>query len=359
MTVRPGTDPRLLWLTLPGTRPGRELSWLADMGTSSVTAVGEAPTGDPVPFLTRPVRRLSRRFVEAGSLAWYRGLDEVGPAGIDWVGALELCALVSGQVPPLTRRLDARSFFLTWGNDARNPLYRLPPYRLALDRVRRAELVICLIEAAREHCLELGFHPEQLEVVLPPVDTERFRPPERPVEEPIAVFISPLAANKGIDRVLDAFELARRRIPDARLIVAGRGPLQRLVEERAAGSDGAVEHVGSLDAEGVASLLRRAATFITAPRPTRVWNEQFGLAYVEAMASGVPVVTTICGTNHEAVLEPSLRVPDTVGELADGLIHFLGDPALRRRIGPELRRKVVERFERQQQLRALRAAFDR
>jgi glycosyltransferase involved in cell wall biosynthesis len=89
-----------------------------------------------------------------------------------------------------------------------------------------------------------------------------------------------------------------------------------------------------------------------------VWNEQFGLAYVEAMASGVPVVTTECGTNHEAVLPPSIRVPDEVGAVADGLVHFLGDPALRRSIADELRRVVVERFERRQQLAALRDAFD-
>jgi hypothetical protein len=66
----------------------------------------------------------------------------------------------------------------------------------------------------------------------------------------------------------------------------------------------------------------------------------------------------VCGTNHEAVLAPSIRVPDEVGALADGLVHFLADPGLRRRLAPELRRVVVERFERAQQLRALRAAFD-
>jgi glycosyltransferase involved in cell wall biosynthesis len=348
----------LLWLALPESRAGRELDWLGSMPDASVRAVGEVGTGDPVPFVERPYRRLTRRFVEAGALAWFRDLDTVAePGSVAWVASLELCALVTGQATGLARHLGARQAVLTWGNDARNPLYRLPPYRQALDRARGADLVVCLIEAARTHCLELGFDERQLAVVLPPVDTERFHPPATPVEEPIAAFISPLAPNKGIDRVLDAWPSVVRRVPEARLVVAGRGPLEPLVVERAA-ADPSIRYVGSLPGEGVAELLRSVATFVTAPRPTRVWNEQFGLAYVEAMATGVPVVTTICGTNHEAVLAPSVRVPDTAGDLADALVHFLGDPGLRRQIAPELRRVVVERFERTQQLAALRAAFD-
>jgi phosphatidylinositol alpha-1,6-mannosyltransferase len=353
-------DPlRLLWLALPESRPGRELSWLDAMPGSAVTAVGEEPTGDPVAFVARPYRRVTRRFVEAGALAWFRDLETVEPeGGADWVASLELCALVTGQATPTAARLGARQAVLTWGNDARNPLYFLPPYRQALKRALRADLFVCVIEAARDHCIELGIPAERCAVVHPPLDTERFHPPAEPVEEPVATFISPLAPNKGIDRVLDAFDLVRRRVPEARLVVAGRGPLQSMVEERAAASGGAVTYVGSLPGDGVAELLRRSAVFVTAPRPTRVWDEQFGLAYVEAMASGVPVVTTICGTNHEAVLEPSIRVPDEVGALADGLVHFLGDPGLRRRVFPEVRRVVVERFERTQQLARLRAAFD-
>ena len=215
----------LLWLALPESRPGREADWLASMPHASVTTVGEQPTGDPVDFIRRPYRRLTRRFVEAGALAWFQGLDEVAvDGGVDWVATLELCALVTGQAGPLARRLGARQAVLTWGNDARNPLYRIPPYRQAVARTRRADLIICLIEAARDHCLEMGFDESKVRVVLPPVDMARFHPAPAPVEEPIAAFISPLAPNKGLDRVLDAWPLVRAKVPDARLVVAGRGP---------------------------------------------------------------------------------------------------------------------------------------
>nr|WP_257910965.1 glycosyltransferase [Janibacter limosus] len=51
--------------------------------------------------------------------------------------------------------------------------------------------------------------------------------------------------------------------------------------------------------------MRSAAVFTTAPRPTWKWTEQLGLAYLEALACGLPIVTTRCGTNDEAVQPPN------------------------------------------------------
>ncbi len=344
------------WLALPGSRPGRELFWLSQMRHATVHAVGEVATSDPVRWHLRPYHRASRRFVEAGALAWFAGLDSLD-LDVGWVASLELCALVSAQAGSFARRQGARHAVITWGNDARNPLYRLPVYRQATQRSLRADLVVCTVEAALDHCLALGVPEARCRVVLPPLDTQLFHPPPEPQAEPVAIFSSPLAPNKGIDHVLDAFDLVRRRVPDARLRVIGRGPLEGLVRERAATSGGAVELLGQMDRHGVAEQLRRSAVLVTAPRPTRVWNEQFGLAYVEAMACGLPVVTTLCGSNHEAVAPGNLRVADEIPELAEALVTFLADPGLRRRVGAASRDWVVDRFEFGQQIDALRAAF--
>ncbi|MBI2710146.1 MAG: glycosyltransferase family 4 protein [Actinobacteria bacterium] len=349
----------LCWLALPGSRPGREPSWLAGMPGAEVTVVGDEPTGDPVTFVHRPYRRLSGRFVEAGALAWFRDLDSLDVEA-DWVAALELCALVTGQIFGVAERAGARTAVLTWGNDAGNPMYRIPPYRFATERAKHADLFVCMIDAALRHCVELGIPEERCRVVHPPLDTELFSPsPAGPVDEPVALFCSPIDSNKGIDRVLDAFQLVRARLPEAKLRVLGRGPLVPMVEERAAATDGAVEYLGVAGSRAeVADQLRAAALLVTAPRPTPVWNEQFGLAYVEAQACGLPVVTTACGSNHEAVWAPNLRVADDAGQLAEAMIHFLANPSERARVGAINRAAMIEHFEQGQQLKRLREAFD-
>ena len=352
----PESERRVLWASLADQRPGRELHWLTLMPGTRVTALGKADQHGAEQWRPMRFRRPVGRFVEAGAFAWMRDLDRVAP-DFDWVASLELCSLVSGQAASYATRHGLRYAVVTWENDARQPLYRIPPYRQAVRRTRTADLFLCMIEAARDHLLTLGYPDDRIRVVLPGVDTEIFCPAAEPVTDPVIVFVSPLAANKGIDRVLEAFEIVRARVPEARLRVLGRGPLESLVASAAQRTRGAVELVGSGDATLVAETLRSGSVFITAPRPTWKWNEQFGLAYLEAMASGLPVVTTACGTNHEAVQDPNLLLPDDARALAGGLVHFLLDDKLRESVGARNRRHVVEHHELHTQARRMGQAF--
>lgn len=356
-----GGPRRVLWASLPDQRPRRELHWLSLVPDTRVTAVGSPrPWGD-VDWEPSRYRRPVTRFVEAGAFGWLRDLRDLDDAAPehDWIASLETFSLVTGQAGRYARRHGLRQAVLLWNNDARHPLHHLPPYRQAVQQSRRADLFLCLVEGARRHLLEMGFPEERIEVVLPGVDTETFHPAGAPVAEPVACFVSPLAANKGIDRVLEAFALVRRRLPEARLLVMGRGPLEPMVRAAAQASGGAVEVVPAGGPTEVAAALRRAAVFVTAPRASRVWNEQFGLAYTEAMACGLPVVTTVCGTNHEAVVPPNHRVPDDAGALAEALVDVLGDPGWRARTGAANRAHVLARHEIRTQCRAMGAALRR
>ena len=345
---------RLLWLSLPDQRPRRELYWMSLMPGTRVTALAaQRPYGD-IDWVPARYRRPVRRFVEAGALAWARDLERLDPRQ-DWVASLELCSLVTGQAGRWARQHGVRQAVLTWENLVHQPLYRVPPYRDAFRRSLDADLLLCLVESARQHLLEHGVDDSRIRVVRPGVDTGLFHPADEPVTDPVAIFVSPLAANKGIDTVLAAMAHVRRVVPEARLLVMGRGPMEPLV--RTAGADAGVTMLGPGSAEDVAAALRSASVFVTAPRSTWKWNEQFGLAYLEAMASGLPVVTTVCGTNHEAVQPPNLRTANSAEALAEGLLAFLADPGHAVEVGKLNRAHVLANHELAAQCRAMGEAF--
>ncbi len=349
-------DRSLLWAMLRGQRPWRELHWLSLMPGTTVTAAGEGPPPpDAVRFETVRYRQPVSRFVEAGALAWVRDLRTVRGT-FDWMASLEPFSLVTGQVAAEARRRRAKQAVLVWHNFSGTPLYRLPPYRQAWRRARHADLFLCLVHAARDHLLEMGVPADRCAVVHPGVDVRLFVPPASPTAEPVCVFASPLAPNKGIDRVLEAFSLVGARLPEARLVVAGRGPLESMVRSAAA-ADPRITFAGGQDRAGVVRVLQSGALFVTAPRANRVWNEQFGLAYIEAMACGLPVVTTVCGSNHEAVREPNLRVADEPGALAEAMLSFLRDAAHRTTVGAANRAYVAEHHDEHVQAAAMGDAF--
>lgn len=362
---------RMLWVSLPDQRARRELYWMSRMPQTKVTALAaQQPVGD-IEWVPSGYRRPIKRFVEAGALAWVHGLQDQDPHQFDWVATLELCSLVTGQAarwrerqegPKSGGRVARRPLqaVITWENLPHQPLYKIPPYRQALRASRGADLWLCMVEAAREHLLENGFEEDRIRVVKPGVDTDLFTPAPRATDstgEPVVVFTSPLAANKGIDRVLEAMRLVRRELPDARLVVAGNGPLRELVQTEAREHPGRVQLCGQLDAAGVAGLLASAAVFCTAPRATWKWTEQLGLAYLEAQSCGLPVVTTRCGTNDEAVRPPNLLVEDDSQQLADGLLHFLTDPALAAQVGAANRARMLAEHDLSTQCAVMGEAF--
>jgi glycosyltransferase involved in cell wall biosynthesis len=73
-------------------------------------------------------------------------------------------------------------------------------------------------------------------------------------------------------------------------------------------------------------------------------DEAFGVAYVEAMAAGLPAIGCRGEPGPEEIGGLVLVAPGDVGALAERLAALLGDPALRARVGEQGRRVVAERF---------------
>src|SRR5690625_13469 len=134
---------------------------------------------------------------------------------------------------------------------------------------------------------------------------------------------------KGSDVLMRAFAEVTRRVPDARLVLIGDGSLQPELERIAAehGITDSVELMGAMDRTAVRDHLHRAHV---CAMPSR--SEGFGLAALEGMAAGLPVVGSAVGGLPELTGEGGVLVPpEQPDALAETLTSMLMDEGFRRR----------------------------
>lgn len=109
--------------------------------------------------------------------------------------------------------------------------------------------------------------------------------------ERIALFVSALSERKGVDILLDSWQTVRAAVPDARLMIIGKGPLVDDVR-RACAADPTMRLVIDPPRRTIHEALARARILVLPSRRTPTWREQVGLPIVEGLAHGCTVVTT-------------------------------------------------------------------
>ncbi len=180
-----------------------------------------------------------------------------------------------------------------------------------------------------------GRHALRAEIVPNIIDLARFRPMAnaRHSAEPHLVVARNLEPIYGIPTALRAFARIRQASPGARMTVAGsgpeRGPLEELCRELRI-SDG-VHFCGTRDRDEMAALYQSASVVVN---PSRVDNMPNSV--LEAMASGVPVVSTNVG-GVPFILRDNITgltvPPDNPEAMAAAILRILDDPELAGRLG--------------------------
>ncbi|WP_067670503.1 glycosyltransferase [Nocardia miyunensis] len=181
-----------------------------------------------------------------------------------------------------------------------------PMARRAADVANRRtaadyDIVVCTTEFARAEFARID--APNVELVPLGVDLEMFAPHRRDgtlrasfaaAHNPLLVHCGRLSVEKRVDRSIEAIGALRREGVDARLIVAGDGPRRESLERRARGltplPDGrpAVHFAGFIAERTRLATLLASADVSLAPGP----HETFGLAALEALAAGTPVVAS-------------------------------------------------------------------
>jgi glycosyltransferase involved in cell wall biosynthesis len=254
----------------------------------------------------------------------------------------------------LTARLTGIPFSIT--AHARD-LYQIPVEGLRARAREAVAVVTCC--AANVDYLRLTLPAElhdRLRLIHHGVEVDRFvpAPPSDGSSGPVEILsVGRLVAKKGFPDLLHAcrrLKSARREVP-FRLRIYGDGPLRaELTELRdRLGLRGVVELVGERTGDEVLRAYQRADIFALTPCVTDD-GDRDGVpnVVVEAMACGLPVVTTDAGGIPEAVrhgVNGLVATAQDVEALVAHLGELIADPVRRRDLGAAGRRMVEERFD--------------
>ena len=287
-----------------------------------------------------------------------RRLIEHHQADTVWFGAAAPLALMA----PLAREAGAaRVIASTHGHEVGWSM--LPLARTALRRIGSGTDTVTYVSGYTRRRFASAFGPRAALEHLPPgVDTERFAPDEIARAEmraryglgnrPVVVCLSRLVPRKGQDMLIRALPAIRQRAPGAALVIVGGGPYGDSLR-RLADSFGVSEHVvftGGVPGEELPAHHAMADLFAM-PCRTRGAGldvEGLGIVYLEASASGVPVVAGRSGGAPETVVdgETGLVVDGRdVGAIAMTVGDLLADPDRAARMGAAGRRWVVDNWQ--------------
>ncbi|NJP51012.1 glycosyltransferase family 4 protein [Streptomyces sp. SBST2-5] len=275
-----------------------------------------------------------------------------------WFGA----AAPLGLMAPALRRAGAeRIVATTHGHEA--GWAQLPAARQLLRRIGEATDTITYLGEYTRSRIATALSPEAASrmVQLPPgVDEKTFHPASGGDEirsrlgltdRPVVVCVSRLVRRKGQDTLIRAMPAILAAVPDTVLLIVGGGPyekdLRRLARET--GVAGSVRFTGPVPWEELPAHYGAGDVFAMPCRTRRggLDVEGLGIVYLEASATGLPVVAGDSGGAPDAVLDGEtgwvVRGGDA-SQTADRIVALLDDPALRRRMGERGRAWVEERW---------------
>lgn len=311
--------------------------------TLHVLAEGDRP-GSPGKTGWRPA---ARRLVEAVSPSFWRlgnalryqrrglgcAIDSVEPDVVHAHYVVEhgFYAALAGRRPLVVT---------AWGSDVlvapcRSPLAQA----IVRYTVRRADLTTSNNEYMGRRLVELGAPAERVALVVLGAEVSFLEAPDasinlRPAGDVPPTIISLRSLDSrlyNVDTILRAMALVRRRVPDARLLVAGDGRLRVGLERLAGrlGLGGGVSFVGYLGRETLRDALASAHVCVSVPR-----SDATAVSTLEAMAMGCFPIVSDLPSQEELVRqgENGFRAPvRDAGALAERIVAALERPELRRR----------------------------
>ena len=224
------------------------------------------------------------------------------------------------------------------------------------ERARRElDHIIAVTQKAKSALVTEGTDPHKISVIGAHIDTRQFAPDthwlarlgDARKRSFTVLFCGRLEPEKGVSDVLRAMSLLSKdpRLADYRVewVFIGSGSLRQAIP---AVLPEILKNwhlrVESATYDQMPRHYREADLFVAPSKPTRTWEEQYGMALLEAQASGLPIVTTVSGGIPENVGNAAVLVPPgDVAGFTRGIREFLLSPKKRTDFATRARRRAV------------------
>jgi glycosyltransferase involved in cell wall biosynthesis len=200
----------------------------------------------------------------------------------------------------------------------------------------------------KQGAVQAGFRVSHGEVIYPGVPTGRFMGDVKPSDQRVKKFVIVADMNRqsGVATALHAIERLRQQKPDVSLDVYGRGESDHMAQLRSQVVGRALpvnfQTVSNLTKD-LPAIFRQHDAYLH----TVEWDEPFNTTFVEAMACGLPVITTTSGAMREIVRHGESALvcaPGDAEELAECMKTLCDDGALRRKLAEAGQEEALAKF---------------
>jgi len=220
----------------------------------------------------------------------------------------------------------------------------------------KASYIIAVSEDMRKQLIRLGAPADK--VILRPcgVNTKLFTNAQPAMNGKTLIFVGRFTAKKDPVSLLKAFHFARQSVPDAKLVMVGKGELHQLVLKTIdeLNLQNSVEILGWQKPEEVARRMQQARAYVQhsvfAPDGD---SEGSPVSIVEAAGCGLPVISTRHAGIKESVIEGVTGYLVDEGDwrgMGEYMITLLNEPELAEKMGQAGRRHILENYAVEQQM---------
>lgn len=185
--------------------------------------------------------------------------------------------------------------------------------------------------SSRQELIESRISEERINVIYAATDQKTPAPVVKSAT-PLIAYVGRVKQYKQLDRLLQAFKVVKREIPEAELVVAGRGDFSEL-RKLVNGSefDSCITLAGEVSEGEKAEIVKKAWIFVT---PSM--KEGWGITVLEASAWGTPAIAYDVPGLRDSIKDKEtgllIRPPGDIEKLADGMIEVLTDSELRQEL---------------------------